>query len=569
MRTQPEPNESGIADAAGDLARVQEQVKQARCELADLNRQLALVRARLGDNKAARLLEANEQLVLATLAAQRAAEASEQAVHELMEAAELDPLTGLPTAALLRARLALAIGTAGVSGGRVALLLLNLADFKLINDTLGHAIGDQVLKLAGDSLVASAGATATVSRHRGNEFLVLLPDLADVSQAVVQAASIVAALGAPTMLNNHVLRLAANVGISVFPEDSADPDSMIDRAMAAMYRAKWSGVSSYAFQGETGTAERSLELRTLEALRRPLVDRRSATVEFERHHALLQEANAQLVLAAISAQELQAAAEQAQQRQTTFLAVLAHELRNPLTPISNAATLLGHIPSDGPLLPKVQKIIERQVRNMSRLVEDLLDVSRATAGKLSLQMEAVDLTTLIDNVVEACRPTMDTRLQRFDIHLPLPDLEVQGDPVRLTQIFTNLLDNASKYTPQRGEIRFTAVSTGDTVVLTVADNGIGITEEALSTIFEPFVQEQHATLFNGAGLGIGLTVVRELVEGHGGSVTATSRGKGLGSELTVTLPLAAGMNARGAAGDPSQAAGARAPDRDERFPGRR
>ncbi|MDB5947024.1 MAG: putative histidine kinase in two-component regulatory system, partial [Ramlibacter sp.] len=145
----------------------------------------------------------------------------------------------------------------------------------------------------------------------------------------------------------------------------------------------------------------------------------------------------------------------------------------------------------------------------------------------------------MDDVVEACRPKLDIRMQRFEIHLPASALTVHGDPVRLSQILTNLLDNASKYTPHHGHIRFAAAGAAGDVVLTVTDDGIGITEQALETVFEPFSQEPHATLFNGAGLGIGLTVVRELVEGHGGHVTASSAGKGLGSQFLVRLPLAA------------------------------
>jgi signal transduction histidine kinase len=339
------------------------------------------------------------------------------------------------------------------------------------------------------------------------------------------------------MLDQHVLRLTASVGIGISPDDGADADSLIDRAVAAMYRAKWRGLGSYAFQGDAGSSQRSLELRTLESLRQPLVDHQSAVAEAERRNALLQEANTQLLLAAISAQEVKEAAEQAQARQTRFLGVLAHELRNPLTPIRNAAAILGRIPTDGPLLSRVQGIIERQVENMSRLVEDLLDVSRVNAGKLRLEKEPVDMMRLIEDVVQACRPAMDSRLQLFDVRLAHEPLPVHGDPVRLTQILTNLLDNASKYTPERGEIHFSAMVREESVVLTVVDSGLGITSEALLTIFDPFVQEQHATLFNGAGLGIGLTVVRELVEGHGGQVSASSDGLGRGSRFVVSLPL--------------------------------
>jgi diguanylate cyclase (GGDEF)-like protein len=537
MSTVPDADRGAAADAARESIRIRAEIDAARVELAGLRQQLAAARIQLVSGRAAHLVEANEHLVLAALAAQRSADDSEQTVRELTEAAELDILTGLPVASVLRARLATALAQAQQDGGHVGLLLLNLTDFKLINDTLGHATGDKVLQLAARTLAAAVRPIDTVSRHRGSKFLILLPQLADVTEAVSHAAAIVAALGAPAMLDQHVLRLTASVGIGISPDDGADADSLIDRAVAAMYRAKWRGLGSYAFQGDAGSSQRSLELRTLESLRQPLVDHQSAVAEAERRNALLQEANTQLLLAAISAQEVKEAAEQAQARQTRFLGVLAHELRNPLTPIRNAAAILGRIPTDGPLLSRVQGIIERQVENMSRLVEDLLDVSRVNAGKLRLEKEPVDMMRLIEDVVQACRPAMDSRLQLFDVRLADEPLPVHGDPVRLTQILTNLLDNASKYTPERGEIHFSAMVREESVVLTVVDSGIGITSEALLTIFDPFVQEQHATLFNGAGLGIGLTVVRELVEGHGGQVSASSDGLGRGSRFVVSLPL--------------------------------
>ena len=262
-----------------------------------------------------------------------------------------------------------------------------------------------------------------------------------------------------------------------------------------------------------------------------------ARAEQERLHDQLREANEQLVLAAFSAQELQAAAEQAQRRQTRFLAMLVHELRNPLAPIRTAAMLLGRLRTDEPLLPRVQAVIERQVKHMSRMLDDLFDVSRMNTGKLRLESQAIEMIEIIDAAVDACRPAMDTRLQHFHVQVPSHSLEVKGDAVRLAQILTNLLDNASKYTQDGGEIELSAVVDANTLVMTVSDNGIGITTEALPTVFDPFVQDPHATGFNGDGLGIGLTVVRELVEAHGGKVVASSGGNGHGSQFIVRLPL--------------------------------
>src|SRR5256885_49679 len=250
------------------------------------------------------------------------------------------------------------------------------------------------------------------------------------------------------------------------------------------------------------------------ALAAPLRGRRSR----------LREANGQLVQAALAAQELQSAAELAHRHQTEFMAVLAHELRSPLMPIRTAAALLGRFPADQ--LPMVQAVIERQVAHLSRLTGDLLDVSRAVTGKLRLDIGWVDLTDTIEQAVDTCRPAMEARGQDLRVQLPSHALRLRGDRIRLAQVVGNLLDNASKYTPDGGQIALGAVVVDEAVVITVSDNGIGIAADALPRVFEPFVQDAHAIGFNGAGLGIGLALVRELVDGHGGSVVASSAGTG-------------------------------------------
>lgn len=247
-------------------------------------------------------------------------------------------------------------------------------------------------------------------------------------------------------------------------------------------------------------------------------------------------ANTRLVLAALSAQQLQYAAEQANQRLMEFMAVVAHELRNPLAPIRTAAALMGRVRSEE--LPGLQAVIERQVRRVLSLVSDLLDVSRVKTGKLRLEHQRVDMDGVIAEAVDACGPAMAARSQHFGIDLPARMPEVNGDSARLVQIVSNLLDNASKYTPDGGEIGLSVALTNDEMRVTVSDSGIGITPEALPHVFEPFMQQEHAVGFNGIGLGIGLAVVRELVKAHGGRVEVRSAGIGRGSQFFVVLPLA-------------------------------
>ncbi|QJI34529.1 sensor histidine kinase [Pseudomonas sp. ADAK13] len=249
----------------------------------------------------------------------------------------------------------------------------------------------------------------------------------------------------------------------------------------------------------------------------------------------MREANAQLVIAALSAQELQAAAERALIQQKNILALVAHELRNPLTPISMIAGRLARVPSAE--LPRMQSLIEGQVQHMSRLVEDLLDVSRASTGKLRLDCEVLDIVPIIERAIEVCTPSMITQKLHFTSQVPQEPLMVNGDAIRLTQILGNILGNAIKYTPAGGIVRLSVTLERKVLLLSVIDTGIGISAQALPFIFDPFVQDVHAVGFNGAGLGIGLTVVRELVEAHGGTVIALSDGDGLGSEFVVTLPL--------------------------------
>jgi signal transduction histidine kinase len=263
-----------------------------------------------------------------------------------------------------------------------------------------------------------------------------------------------------------------------------------------------------------------------------------AMAEHELHLSDLREANEQLVMAALTAQELEVQAGDERGRQLKFLAMVAHELRNPLTPIRTATALLGQAGSNQPMLAELQAVIERQVMQMSRLVEDLLDGSRVNAGKFRLHSSLVDLSAVIAAAVETCRPAIVGRLQHLRLQVPDQALTLHGDAARLAQVFGNLLDNASKYTHVGGDITLTAAAFADQLTVRVRDNGIGISAEALPHVFDLFVQDPRASELHRGGLGIGLAVVRDLVESHGGRVTVSSAGLDKGSEFVVSLPRA-------------------------------
>jgi PAS domain S-box-containing protein len=232
--------------------------------------------------------------------------------------------------------------------------------------------------------------------------------------------------------------------------------------------------------------------------------------------------------------ELKAAA----RRKDEFLAMLAHELRNPLAPISSAAQLLGHVAADEKRVRQASDIIGRQVRHLTGLVDDLLDVSRVTRGLVELQRDRVDLKAVVASAVEQARPLVEARHHRLDQSMDAAPAWVDGDRIRLVQVVANLLNNAAKYTPQGGAIAL-ALEVGDSkVTIAVRDNGIGIGPDLLPQVFELFTQAERTPDRAQGGLGLGLALVKSLVGLHGGSVEADSAGAGLGSTFRVTLPLA-------------------------------
>jgi len=250
----------------------------------------------------------------------------------------------------------------------------------------------------------------------------------------------------------------------------------------------------------------------------------------------LREANEHLVVAAVQAQHLQEDAEAANRRQNEFLAMLAHELRNPLSPIGMAASLLDRMPDATPQLHKLSRVIGRQVDHMAKLLDDLLDAARISSGKITLSTQPLVLADVLQQAVETMQPSIQERRQSLQLELPPESVMVEGDQVRLTQVFTNLLANASKYTGDGGRLRLSARAQDGQVAVAIADNGNGIAPEIIPYIFDLFTQGPRSLARSEGGLGVGLNVVRNLVNMHAGSVTAESAGAGQGSCFTVRLP---------------------------------
>ncbi|WP_374089333.1 ATP-binding protein [Methylomicrobium lacus] len=237
-----------------------------------------------------------------------------------------------------------------------------------------------------------------------------------------------------------------------------------------------------------------------------------------------------------ASKQVKAALREASQRKDEFLAMLAHELRNPLTPINNAAHILDRLKQEDPRLGWATEIIKRQVKHLTHLVDDLLDVSRIVQGKISLKKERLDLVEVIKAVLETARGFILAKQQHLDVRLPEQPILLEADSVRLSQVLLNLLDNASKYSLEKGRIEVNVQLLGAEVEIEVRDNGTGISAELLPTIFDLFQQGSRTLERSQGGLGIGLTLVKQLVEMHGGRVTASSPGAGLGSTFSVRLP---------------------------------
>ena len=527
------PFDFEVADRNRTLFLLDAKISAARTELGRLDALDGEAERRRVSRHESQLMRANERLVLSALGARADAEAMREDLGTLARVSQRDPLTDIPNRSLSHDRLETAIASARRNGRKLGVLFVDLDAFKSINDRWGHAAGDRALKAAATRLTEIVRDSDTVGRLGGDEFLVVLPDVDSAREAELVASKMLSAL---SRLVAEEDAMSASIGIAVYPQDALTGADLIDCADKAMYRAKSRGGSHIEFYDSSGS-----DVLTGSRPSNRLLPSAYLTEDPPNLVRLadLQQANEHLVLAALTAQGLQTKAENILLRQAMFLAMVAHELRNPLNPIRMATELLSHAHANEGLTLQVQGILTRQVRHLARLVDDLLDGARASAGKFQLEWERVSLREVLDSVIDATRLVMQERQQTMVTHLTSERMTINGDPLRLAQIFSNLLENASKYTRRGGEVSVDLSCMAGVATLSITDNGIGISAEALPRIFDLFAQEPHARAHDRQGLGLGLAIVRELVEAHGGTIVAASGGRDLGSQFVLALPMLA------------------------------
>jgi signal transduction histidine kinase/ActR/RegA family two-component response regulator len=377
--------------------------------------------------------------------------------------------------------------------------------------------------------------------------LVLMPTPRDAERTV----ALLTEAGIPSMacadLTELCRGLRAGAGAVLLTDETLSGEGGGQLSEALSEQPAWSAlpILVLAREGWSSQSQRlgSYAERSLIVVERPvrtltLVGVVSSALRGRQHQYEIRDAlllrEQQAALLARQADELR----RADRRKDEFLATLAHELRNPLAPIRTGMDLLARAPESEPMQRTIG-VMQRQIAHMVRLIDDLLDVSRITSGKLQLKRERIELGAIIDAAVEASRPLIERKNQTLDVAVSDGALPLDADLTRIAQVIGNLLNNASNYTPNGGRIELSTSREGDLVLIRVSDNGAGIPAERLNDVFEMFSQVNRTLERSHGGLGIGLALVRSLVEMHGGTAEAASPGLGKGSTFSVKLPLAA------------------------------
>jgi diguanylate cyclase (GGDEF)-like protein len=525
------PDRRAPTESALTLGVLDAQAQRVRAELAALSSTLATVQQEFGDDRISHLLAANEQLVRAALLADSIAEKALMSLASLTHERSLDSTVDAAAVASRTQQLEAALAMARRRQTRLAVVAIRLDASCDSDGRPGRAAGAPVMQAAARRLEAALRRADTVCLQDGDPALLLLVEVARAGDAALVATKAVALLAAPVRVDGRDLRLTASVGIAVYPVDGAQAGRLIELAEAAMRRAAQRATGGIEFAGVhpdlTEAPQFAPEVLPA-SLPRPGLPLQN-----------LRDVNERLVIAAVQAQQQQVdSQDRARELQVRFLAMVAHELRNPLMPIRTAAELLLRARGDDTMMQRLQGVIQRQVAQMSRLVDDLLDTSRITSGRFRLERATVDLATVLATARDSCQPAIESRLQLLEWAVTPEPILVEGDAVRLAQVFCNLLDNASKYTPRGGRLRVATSATETGVAIEVSDEGRGISATAMPHIFDLFAQDPRTIAFGNGGLGIGLAVVRELVDAHGGSIVARSAGVDRGSAFIVSLPRA-------------------------------
>jgi signal transduction histidine kinase/CheY-like chemotaxis protein len=335
--------------------------------------------------------------------------------------------------------------------------------------------------------------------------------------------------------------LKAGAGAILLPEEAASPGHNAALRAVLATQPPWSDLPVLiltrpgADSAESGDAVRTLGNVTL--LERPV--RLSELVTAVRTALRARERQYQIREHLAERTRAEESLRLADRCKDEFLATLGHELRNPLAPLMTAVQLMKATGSQDPVAIRVRAVMERQISHLVRLVNDLLEVSRITRGLIEVERVPIDLAFVLHSAIDTSRPVVDDAGHQLIVDLPDEPVTVYGDTVRLTQVFSNLLNNAAKYTNAGGHIWVRLQKNGDRAIVSIRDDGIGIAADQLGSVFEMFTQVDRSNRLAQGGLGIGLTLVRSLVEMHGGQVEARSEGSGTGSEFIVTLPSVA------------------------------